>query len=83
MKDAVDLWAYGRAMGHAAPRVVAGTGMPSQGPVPRDLVLLLSTLHQLVPYIPGPEAVISSAALPQPPSASTCPPSEVGVYLPL
>lgn len=80
MKEAVDLWAYGRALGQVAPRVPSGTGMPQhqQGPVPRDLLLLLSTLHQLVSYIPGPDAVLDSAALPQPLSVSACPSSEVG-----
>jgi hypothetical protein len=79
VKDAVDVWAYGRTLGLVAPKVQ--TGAAPSGPAPRDLMVLLSSLHLLLPYVPGPAAIVDCAALPQPLSCKTCPAAEVTCLL--
>lgn len=71
----MDKWAYGRALGLVAPKVVSGAS--AAAPATRDLALLLCSLHTLIPYIPDADAVLNAANIPQPPSVATCPPSEV------
>lgn len=69
----MEVWAYGRVLGNSSQPKTQN----SAGPATRDVVLLLTSLHTLVPYIPGPEAVLNGSNLPQPLSSATCPPAEV------
>lgn len=58
-----------------APKIISGP-CPTV-PAARDFLQLLSTLHEVIPYIPDSTSVVNVAVIPQPPSIKTCPPAEV------
>ena len=77
---AVQKWAFDRPA--TGSRQQQTMGVPPSAPLPRDLVLLLCSMHSILAYIPGPDAVLNPDSLPQPPSSTTCPPVEVSSHAP-